>query len=63
MRIALSEDWYPFKSDRIFAILCPFHSENTASCMIDPKRATFHCIGCGAKGYIGFDDELFTEEP
>lgn len=35
-----------------YAILCPFHKENTPSCTIDIKSNTFHCFGCGANGKI-----------
>ena len=29
-------------------MLCPFHDERTASCVVDERR--FHCFGCGADG-------------
>ena len=64
--IAKKSEWNPqgltIEGKRRISVLCPFHKENTPSCIIDPNRATFQCFGCGAKGYIGEDDSLFTEE-
>ena len=33
-------------------ILCPFHREREASCLIDHARNRFHCFGCGEGGSI-----------
>lgn len=34
-------------------ILCPCHDDhNFGSCYIDPKKKTFHCYSCGAKGDV-----------
>jgi len=32
--------------------LCPFHAERTPSFMVNQKKQTFHCYGCGAHGDI-----------
>lgn len=36
-----------FSGDRMY-ILCPFHEENTPSCLID--RDAYYCFGCGQYG-------------
>lgn len=43
-------------------ILCPFHTEKTPSCAVKPDN-TFHCIGCGATGYVRDDGCLILDEP
>ncbi len=30
--------------------LCPFHDERTPSFILNQKKQTFHCFGCGAHG-------------
>ena len=32
-------------------IRCPFHEEKTPSCLVSAASETFHCLGCGRKGY------------
>ncbi len=32
--------------------LCPFHSEKTASFMVNEERQIFNCFGCGQKGDV-----------
>ncbi|WKV50942.1 CHC2 zinc finger domain-containing protein [Dickeya fangzhongdai] len=31
---------------------CPFHQENTPSCVITPSKNLYHCFGCGASGSV-----------
>ena len=33
-------------------MLCPFHDEDTASCVITPAKNLFNCFGCGSGGTI-----------
>ncbi|MFN8476150.1 MAG: DNA primase [Anaerolineae bacterium] len=41
------------KSGRTFKGLCPFHSEKTASFIVNQERQTWHCFGaCGTGGDI-----------
>ena len=35
-----------------WVVLCPFHEENTPSCVITPEKNLFHCFGCGAGGSV-----------
>lgn len=64
--IAKKEQWnqdgLSIEGKRKISVRCPFHQENTPSCIIDPYLGIFQCFGCGAKGYIGEDGSLFTEE-
>lgn len=38
------------KSGRNYKGLCPFHTEKTASFMVNPERGIFKCFGCGKGG-------------
>lgn len=40
------------KSGQNYKARCPFHNEKTPSFFISPKRNSFYCFGCGAKGDI-----------
>ncbi len=55
-------DWYAAHGENNFAILCPFHEEQTPSCIIMPKKGTFHCIGCGTQGNIEQDETLVSND-
>lgn len=59
-RVSMSEalSVYGYEINRAGYIICPFHSEKTASCKIYEYR--FHCFGCGAGGdVIDFVKKLF----
>ena len=39
-------------------LTCPFHKEETPSCIIDSKDKTFSCLSCGSSGQLVLDDEV-----
>lgn len=51
----------PFESVRLawesrayrHIVLCPWHEEKTASCVVDLKKCVVHCLGCGHHAPIG----------
>ncbi len=47
-----SEGLEPVKRGKGWVVLCPFHEEDTASCVITPGKNLFNCFGCGAGGTI-----------
>ncbi|UEQ10668.1 CHC2 zinc finger domain-containing protein [Pectobacterium versatile] len=40
------------KRGKDFVVLCPFHQENTPSCVISPDKNLYHCFGCDAGGSV-----------
>ncbi|WP_099350311.1 CHC2 zinc finger domain-containing protein [Erwinia amylovora] len=40
------------KQGRDLVLLCPFHQEQTPSCVISPEKNLWHCFGCGAAGSV-----------
>ncbi len=40
------------RKGRLYAGLCPFHSEKTASFFVYPDTQSFYCFGCGAGGDV-----------
>jgi hypothetical protein len=54
-------DWYEACGGNNFAILCPFHQEETPSCIIMPKKCSFYCISCGALGHIEQGEVLVVD--
>lgn len=47
-----SEGLEPRKRGNDYVVLCPFHDEDTASCVITPTKNLFNCFGCGTGGTI-----------
>lgn len=49
----LVSEYVPLKkAGRNYKGLCPFHTEKTASFMVNPDRQIFKCFGCGRGGDI-----------
>ncbi len=40
------------KRGKDYVVLCPFHDEDTASCVITPSKNLWNCFGCGCGGTI-----------
>jgi hypothetical protein len=45
------EDVIPENNDE-YKIRCPYHADPDPSLNFNPRKNTFHCFGCGAKGTI-----------
>ena len=52
VRLAEFNGLYPRKTGGRFYILCPFHEERHASCVLYPLTNTFHCFGCAGHGDV-----------
>jgi DNA primase catalytic core len=40
------------KQGKDYAVSCPFHDDDTPSCIISPKSNLYHCFGCDAAGSV-----------
>jgi DNA primase len=47
LRLVESQGQKVTKQGKDYVVCCPFHEENTPSCIISPKTNIFHCFGCG----------------
>lgn len=57
-----SIDWYEAHGENNFAILCPFHEEETPSCIIMTKKGALYCAGCSISVHIEEDEALVTQD-
>ncbi len=47
-----SQGYALVRQGKDLAVCCPFHAEQTPSCVISPASNLFHCFGCGAGGSV-----------
>jgi DNA primase len=52
LSLVASQGFKPKPHGNDKAIPCPFHQDDTASCIITPTSNLFHCFGCGAAGSV-----------
>lgn len=52
LRLVESQGHTVTKQGKDYVVCCPFHEENTSSCIISPKTNLFNCFGCGAGGSV-----------
>ncbi|MCD9461207.1 CHC2 zinc finger domain-containing protein, partial [Marinibactrum halimedae] len=45
LRLVESQGYKLTQQGKDYVVSCPFHEENTASCVISPKTNLFHCFG------------------
>lgn len=49
----------PFRKNRKFWSLCPFHAERNPSFTVSPVMQCYHCCGCGIHGNaVNFIEEI-----
>ncbi len=52
LRLAESQGHAVTRQGKDYVVCCPFHEENTPSCIISPKTNLFNCFGCGTGGSV-----------
>ena len=52
LRLVESQGFKVTKQGKDYVVHCPFHDDDTPSCVISPKTNLFHCFGCGAGGSV-----------
>ena len=52
LRLVESQGFEITKQGKDSVVKCPFHDDDTPSCVISPKTNLFHCFGCGAGGSV-----------
>jgi DNA primase len=48
----IKEKFYGANLKNSSTAICPWHEEITASLIADHSKGTFHCLSCGAEGYL-----------
>lgn len=52
LRLVERQGYKVTKQGKDYVVHCPFHDDNTPSCVISPKTNLYHCFGCGAGGSV-----------
>src|SRR5690606_6256865 len=52
LRLVQSQGLTVTRQGKDYVVSCPFHEEQTPSCIISPKTNLYHCFGCGAAGSV-----------
>lgn len=52
LALVASQGFKPKSHGKDKVIPCPFHQDETASCVITPSKNLFNCFGCGAAGTV-----------
>lgn len=52
LRLVESQGYQVTRQGKDSVVRCPFHEEQTPSCIISPKTNLYHCFGCGAGGSV-----------
>ncbi|MGR3011383.1 CHC2 zinc finger domain-containing protein [Vibrio vulnificus] len=52
LRLVESQGHAVTRQGKDYVVCCPFHEENTPSCIISPKTNLFNCFGCGTGGSV-----------
>lgn len=52
LRLVESQGYTVTRQGKDHVVSCPFHDEQTPSCIISPKTNLYHCFGCGAGGSV-----------
>ena len=52
LRLVESQGYTVTRQGKDHVVSCPFHEEQTPSCIISPKSNLYHCFGCGAGGSV-----------
>ncbi len=52
LKLVESQGYEITKQGKDYVVHCPFHEDDTPSCVISPKTNLFHCFGCGTGGSV-----------
>ncbi len=52
LKLVESQGYEITKQGKDHVVHCPFHEDDTPSCVISPKTNLFHCFGCGEGGSV-----------